>query len=252
MTEIINEKGWVRLYRKSLESSVWYSPMVWMVWSWCLMKANHLPHKFPFNGQDIDIKEGQFITGIHKAIKEIPTNTPQKHRTALNYLKSTNRITIKTTNKFSIITIINWEKYQCNEKLTNKITDNLTNEQQSTNKPITTYKNDKNDKKELVEPSSTEWILEDKLKEMEKTPNSYLDVIATFIREKPVKVENSKQLSNVITRYCRVAKSLSGAYTNKQIFEAAEKVKKDNEYRKRRGQPEVDFTLETFYKQLTK
>lgn len=33
-------------------------------------------------------------------------------RTALNHLKSANQVAIKTTNKFSIIQILNWEKYQ--------------------------------------------------------------------------------------------------------------------------------------------
>jgi len=140
--------GYVKLYRKSLNSSVWKNPVVWMVWSWCLMKANHEPHNFPFNGTDIEIKRGQFITGIFKAIKEIPISA-QNHRTAITYLKSTNRITVKSTNKFSLITIIKWEQYQSNDiKLTSKLTDKLTNHSQATNKPLTTYKNDKNDNNE--------------------------------------------------------------------------------------------------------
>lgn len=97
-----------------------------------------------------------------------------------------------------------------------------------------------------------EWSLESKLQEMEKVENSYLDIIATFIREKPVKIENSKQLSAVITRYCRVAKKLAGAYTNKQIFDAVGKIKADNAIRKRRGEVEIDYTLETVMKSLTK
>ena len=87
---------------------------------------------------------------------------------------------------------------------------------------------------------------------MEEIPNSYLDIIATFIREKPVKAENSRQLSEIISRYCRVAKRLSGAYTNEQIFDTVKKIKVDNELRQRRGQEEIDYTLETIYKYLTK
>lgn len=107
-------------------------------------------------------------------------------------------------------------------------------------------------KDNIVETSSTVWLLEEKLKEMEQTENSYLDIIATFIREKPVKVENSRQLSEVISRYCKIAKKLSGAYTNTQIFGAAKKIKEDNKGRERRGGQEVDWVLETVYKQLTK
>jgi len=95
------------------------------------------------------------------------------------------------------------------------------------------------------------FILEEKLQQMEKVPNSHLDIIASFIRDKPVKIENAKQLTNTIKRYARVASSLSGAYTNQQIFDAAAKIKKDNARRKNTGD-EVDWTLETVLKQLTK
>src|SRR3990167_10396814 len=92
------------------------------------------------------------------------------------------------------------------------------------------YPNENENENEKLEQSSV-WLLEDKLKDMEKEENSYLDIIATFIREKPVLVENSRQLSEVISRYCRVAKKLAGAYTNKQIFTAADKIKEDNKGR---------------------
>jgi hypothetical protein len=106
--------------------------------------------------------------------------------------------------------------------------------------------------KDITEQSSVPWNLEDKLQEMEQKENSYLDIIATFIREKGVKIENSQQLSNVISRYCRVAKKLSGAYTNKQIFGASEKIKEENEKMRRKGLETIDWTLETLYKKLTK
>lgn len=118
----------------------------------------------------------------------------------------------------------------------------------------TTYKRKKEtNTKEITEASSAiPFSLEEKLLDMEKTENSYLDIIASFIREKPVSITNSRQLSAVISRYCRVAKKLSGAYTNKQIFDAVKKIKKDNEFRIKKGEQEVDYTLETLYKQLTK
>lgn len=150
------KQGWVRLYRKSIDSSIWKNPNTWFVWSWCLMKANHQTHQFPFNGTDLEVKEGQFITGINKAIEELPTLTTQKLRTILKYLKSTGRITIKSNNKYSVITITKWEDYQQDNKQTNKRT---TNEQQTNNKPTTTYKNDNNDnndKNDKIDTTSKE------------------------------------------------------------------------------------------------
>lgn len=138
--------GYVKFHRKSLKSSVWKNSVFWMVWSWCLLKASHETHKIPFNGVDIEIKRGQFITGRKKATKEIPISV-QSYRTSINYLKSTGRITTKVTNRFTIITVVKYNQYQDKpSKPTNQSTSKLTNHQPATNQPLTTYKNDKNDK----------------------------------------------------------------------------------------------------------
>ncbi len=127
-----------------MKSSVWQDPFIWMVWSWCLMKAAHTTTRFPFNGEDMVLEPGQFVAGRKKACEQIPTSTPQKYRTAMEYLKSTSRITIKTYNKFSIVTVLNWSDYQKNNQLDNQP---VTNQQPASNQQITTYKKIKNVKK---------------------------------------------------------------------------------------------------------
>lgn len=140
--------GWIKLHRKSLDSSVFENPIIWKVWCWCLMQACFEEQKFPFNGQDVQLKAGEFITGREKACKTL--NLPaQQYRTAIKYLKSTSRITIKSTNRFSIISIVSWDSYQSQESLSNtqinqQTNQPLTNKQPATNQPLTTYKNDKN------------------------------------------------------------------------------------------------------------
>lgn len=135
-------QGWISIHRKSLESSVWKNPVVWFVWCWCLLKANHNKNTFPFNGTDIEILPGQFITGIQKATLELPGVTSQMYRTAIKYLENTQRLTTKSTNKFTLITVNKWEEYQDLNKQTNKP---LTNQQQTTNKRLTTNNNVNND-----------------------------------------------------------------------------------------------------------
>ena len=136
--------GWIKIHRQSLNSSVMAKPKTWYIWCWCLMKATHVSQKFPFNGKDVELKPGQFITGRSKALKELKKITPMSYRIALDYLKTTNRITIKTTNKFTIISICNWDEYQV--KTTSKTTSKTTNQQPTSNQPATTYKNNKNKK----------------------------------------------------------------------------------------------------------
>lgn len=65
--------------------------------------------------------------------------TPQTIRTCLNRLKSTNEITSKSTNKFTIITICNYDSYQAqnfsaNKQINKQTNKQLTNKQQTTNK----------------------------------------------------------------------------------------------------------------------
>ena len=71
--------------------------------------------------------------------------TPQQIRTCIKKLESTKEITVKSTNKKTLISIEKWRFYQCcneenNKQITNKQQTNnkqITNEQQTNNKQIT-------------------------------------------------------------------------------------------------------------------
>ena len=138
-----DEMGWIKLHRKIMRSGVWGNPVYLMVWTWCLFRANVRDVVVPFNGQDIHLRRGQFITGRKKAVLEMPISE-QNYRTAIEYLKSTSRITIQVTNRFSIITVVKYNDYQDNKK---EVTSQLTIKSPATNQPLTTDKNYKNYKK---------------------------------------------------------------------------------------------------------
>ena len=82
------------------------------------------------------IKRGQVVTGREKLSKETKL-TEQQVRTSLNKLISTNEITIKKTNKYSVITINNYGKYQDYNQQNNQ---QITNKQPTNNQQITTTK----------------------------------------------------------------------------------------------------------------
>jgi hypothetical protein len=138
-----NERpGWISLHRKSLESTVFQNMKVWYVWTWCLLKANFEDKDFFFNGKDITVKRGQFITGRSKALEELKDLTAQNFRTAIEYLKSTNRITTKVTNKFTIITVCKYDEYQTlNKEANQQFEQPLTNNQPTSNQQVTTSNN---------------------------------------------------------------------------------------------------------------
>jgi len=106
------------------------------------------------------IRRGQLVTSYGNLANTLGFSV-QQIRTAINKLKSTGEITTESTNRFTIITVVNWEKYQVLEiEVTNKTTSTATNEQQTSNiqatneqqhlKNVKNIKNDNNVKKEAA------------------------------------------------------------------------------------------------------
>ena len=122
-------EGWIKIHRRLLNWEWWDDHNTTRLFIYCLLKANHSNAKW--RGQDI--KRGQFITGLNSLSAETGI-TLQSIRTSLKKLKSTNELTIKTNNKNSLVTVINYDLYQ-EKNETNKPTNKqLTNNQQTTNK----------------------------------------------------------------------------------------------------------------------
>lgn len=116
---------WIKLYTKLLDWE-WYSDInTTRLFLHCLLKANWQDGKF----EGVDVPRGSFVTGRKKLSKETGL-TEQQVRTALKRLKSTNEITINTTKKYSIISIVNYDLYQTTNQEDNQ---QLTNNQPTTN-----------------------------------------------------------------------------------------------------------------------
>lgn len=99
--------GWIKLYRQMTDWCWYKDTNTKVVFLHLLMMASYEKHKF----RGYTIKPGQVVTGRKKLAEDLGLSE-STIRTAINHLKLTNEITIKTTNKFSIITIENWTKYQ--------------------------------------------------------------------------------------------------------------------------------------------
>lgn len=110
--------GWIKLHRSILESTVFTEPKFLQVWLWCLMRANHKPVKVLIAGRDVDLEAGQFISSHDSAQKQLGEQmTRRKLITSLTYLKTTNRVIISSTPKYSIFTVCNWSDYQSNDQV---------------------------------------------------------------------------------------------------------------------------------------
>lgn len=145
----MNQQGWIKLHRKLLDNPISKKPTTVWFFIYCLLKANREDKKIIWNGKEIVIARGSFVSGLKTMSAESGISI-QSIRTAYVTLKSTNTLTIKTTTKYSVITILNYSQYQ---QPTNK----LTNKQQTTNKQLTTnnkYKNEKNKEKNYIKKES--------------------------------------------------------------------------------------------------
>jgi hypothetical protein len=139
-------QGYIKLHRKILDWE-WYSNSKMVhLFLHLLISASHKSTVF----RGIHLKRGQLVTGRFLLTKQTCISE-QTIRTYLKWLKSTNEITIKSTNKFSIITICNYDRYnlettEANQQINQQANQQLTSNQPATNQQLTTIKNVKNAK----------------------------------------------------------------------------------------------------------
>ena len=125
--------GYIKLYRKLIQWGWYQDNVVKSLFLHCLLMASF--RDFTWMGNCL--KAGQFITS-YKSLSEELGFSVQQVRTAIKKLESTEEITSKSTNKYTLITVMNWENYQVEEETSNTVSNNpITNEQQTNNKRIT-------------------------------------------------------------------------------------------------------------------
>lgn len=133
------DRGYIKLWRKSLDTAIFNNPNAWLFWCYCLMKASHKDRVVLHGNQSIPLKPGQFIFGRKKASHETGLSE-QNIRTCVKILDSLEYLTIKPTNKYSIISIVNWDTYQPDTEKVN----------QQTNQEVTSKQPTDNHKQECI------------------------------------------------------------------------------------------------------
>ncbi|MBZ5752450.1 hypothetical protein [Metabacillus rhizolycopersici] len=107
------------------------------------MKASHQQKEYLIENQVIVLFPGQFITGRHSLEEDYNRELQKKYRVSgktlwrwLKVLESQGFVSIKSTNKYSIITILNWIMYQKND---HRLSNNSPNINQEITTVSTTY-----------------------------------------------------------------------------------------------------------------
>ncbi len=193
--------GWIKLHRKLLDNPIFDKPELLQLFIYCLLKANHEPQNIIFNGQEIEILAGQFITGravMAKDLGQKPITTYKR----LKILKNIEILNIESNNRFTLVTVVNYGMYQSEEiKRNSKSNNKGTTREQLGN----TNKNDKNDKNDKNIYSSSHMTMAEKLKSFilsnnpgAKTPDDLSKWAAEFERMERLDKRSPEQIVAVM------------------------------------------------------
>ena len=125
--------GYIKLFRKLIRWGWYQDSVVKDLFLHCLICASYKD----FEWMGMELKAGQFITGRKKLAEELGFSE-QQIRTAIKKLESTGEITTKSTNRYSVITVVNWDNYQGDDTESNQESNfPITNKQPTDNQQIT-------------------------------------------------------------------------------------------------------------------
>ena len=110
----------------------------------CLLRATHRRRDISFNGKHRTLEPGQFVFGREELAEEANISTQQCRGVLNAFCDDWGFLTIKTTSRGSLATVLNWAIYQSGEPQSNQPNNQpATSRQPASNQPVTTNKNDR-------------------------------------------------------------------------------------------------------------
>lgn len=122
--------GFIALHRKIEGHWIFEDPDYFRIWVAMLFAANFKEKEALMNGRVVNLERGQLVFGLNAWSARYGV-TSRKLRTLLKHLENSGMIDKQTTNKYSIISITNYDEYQSSDKQT-------TSKRQSDDKQVTT------------------------------------------------------------------------------------------------------------------
>lgn len=101
------EEGYVRVYRKMLDSAVMDDDWLCRLWMWCLLRANYKDSQF--KGQTIPA--GSFVCGRVSAAERLGVSQSKFHR-GLHKLQELGQVELNVNCKWTCVSLCNWRTYQ--------------------------------------------------------------------------------------------------------------------------------------------
>ncbi len=105
--EEFDYRGWLRLWRKSINSAVFKDANLWHLWSYLMMRANYEERQL-LDGRNL--KPGQLVISNEKLAERFKCNKSTIHRRMKKLAKLGNIATHSATSG-TLVTIVNWPTY---------------------------------------------------------------------------------------------------------------------------------------------
>ncbi|MBZ5203228.1 hypothetical protein HU147_18655 [Planomicrobium chinense] len=182
--------GWFSVHRKLKDSTVFSDPFILKLWMLCLMKVSYTEHEQLVGTQVVKLQPGEFVTGRFALAEEYNKGSAPKNRVNdltiwrwLKLLEKLEMLNIKSSNKFSVVTVLNWQMYQGNEQQMN--IKRTTDEQQmnTNNKGNKENKGNKKDTVQHAELFESWWSLYGNKKGKVKCETKYASLLKKYSHE---------------------------------------------------------------------
>ena len=139
--------GWISLHRKLMDNPIYSNANMLKLWIHCLMKTTHTERNQLVGNQLVKLEVGQFVTGRNALEDEFNRGAKKDEvvsgRTLWRWLKNFEEwqmLSIKSTTKYSVVTVINWSEHQQHDQqVSNSRPADV--QQLSTNNNVNNYNN---------------------------------------------------------------------------------------------------------------
>lgn len=109
-------EGWIKSYRVTMDNPVVCKDAEYFaVWAYLLYYAAFAPTSALFGGRRILLQPGQLITGRRRIGEKFRISESKVYRILMAF-KNERQIELQTSNASSLITVVNWARYQSAEQ----------------------------------------------------------------------------------------------------------------------------------------
>lgn len=170
--------SWVRIHRSILDWEWYDDHKTFKLFMFLIIKSNYKDKRW----KGIEVKRGQLLTSYPHICRDTSLSL-QVVRTHLDRLINSNVITKESTNNYTLITIVNYEKYQSTIDADNT---QITDKEHSNNIQITTTKESKESKEVNISTTTTKLetnlnLINSIAKELNKSNDMIISKIPDFL-----------------------------------------------------------------------